>query len=156
MGNRSHWQPQVAQELRWLLHERQECSVTELTEGSYAREGTVETGIVKLRTVELKVGEVNVVELLVGKGLAEREQNPGETNQVQNTVKESKVLEVNVNEEVVTLKCDVNNFYDLIDLVGEEVVDGTAIPEIFTGTAIPEIFTLHGRGTRCHLYRCNT
>ena len=103
--------------------------MTELTEGSYAREGTVETGIVKLRTVELKVGEVNVVELLVGKGLAEREQNPGETNQVQNTVKESKVLEVNVNEEVVTLKHDVNDFYDLIDLVGKEVVDGTAIPD---------------------------
>ena len=109
--------------------------MTELTEGSYAREGTVETGIVKLRTVELKVGEVNVVELLVGKGLAEREQNPGETNQVQNAVKESKVSEVNVNEEVVTLKHDVNNFYnvnsfyDLIDLVGEEVVDGTAIPD---------------------------
>ena len=121
--------------------------MTELTEGSYALEGTVETGTVTLRTVELKVGEVNVVELLVGKGLAEREQNPGETNQVQNAVKESKVSEVNVNEEVVTLKCDVNNFYDLIDLVGEEVVDGTAIPEIFT---------LHGRGTRCHLYRCNT
>ena len=129
--------------------------MTELTEGSYALEGTVETGTVTLRTVELKVGEVNVVELLVGKGLAEREQNPGETNQVQNAVKESKVSEVNVNEEVVTLKHDVNDFYDLIDLVGKEVVDGTAIPEIFTdGTA--EIFTLHGRGTRCHLYRFNT
>ena len=134
MGNRSHWQPQVAQELRRLLHQRQECSVTELS--SYALEGTVETGTVKLRTVELKLGEVNVVELLVGKSLAEREQNPGETNQVQNAVKESKVSEVNVNQAVVvTLKHDVNNFYnvnsfyDLIDLVGEEVVDGTAIPD---------------------------
>ena len=64
--------------MKRLLSKMPHCSVRELTEGFYS---LVKEDGVKLRTVELEVGEVNVADHLVEQGFAEREQNSRESNQ---------------------------------------------------------------------------
>ena len=63
-------QPQTAQELRRILDQHQDCAVRPLDEAFPASPG--EDGV-KLRTVELVVNGADVTDLLVEKGLAQRE-----------------------------------------------------------------------------------
>merc|ERR1719357_1550036 len=69
-------QPQTAQELRRILDQHQDCSVRPLDKAFPASPG--EDGV-KLRTVELVVNGADVADLLVEKGLAQREKPARET-----------------------------------------------------------------------------
>ena len=69
-------QPQTAQELRRILDQHQDCSVRPLDEAFPASPG--EDGV-KLRNVELVVNGADVADLLVEKGLAQRERPARET-----------------------------------------------------------------------------
>merc|ERR1719234_2840118 len=101
------------QELKQLLHQRQECSVREWTEGFYS---LVEEDGVKLRTVELTVGEINVADLLMEQGLAKREHIPEEMNQGQSAQEKR-------DDQVV---CEVEDSVDEEEAAfGEVNVDGT-------------------------------
>ena len=69
-------QPQTAQELRRILDQHQDCSVRPLDKAFPASPG--EDGV-KLRTVKLVVNGADVADLLVEKGLAQRERPARET-----------------------------------------------------------------------------
>ena len=118
---KSDWQPQVAQQLKGLLNQKPHCSVRELTEGFYS---VVEEDGVKLRTVELKVGEVNVADALVEQGLAKREQHPRDSLTLVPLIRESNqggvAPEVCGKVELAALKYELKDSVDAREAVVEE------------------------------------
>ena len=90
-------QPQTAQELRRILDQHQDCSVRPLEEAFPASPDGM-----KPRTVELVVNGARVADLLVEKGLAQRERPARETALLSKSSQEerSQVLKACMKDEI--------------------------------------------------------